>query len=231
MCELPKRRWRSSITPLRFLIGVLALGAIVFGWLAPTFPWGISLGIQSAVIMGAGFLALAVAVFMPAVREVELGISPTVKLGPALSNRQAELRSVFEQQKGDLEYCAHLLCDDPEEARRLLEAAWSRVAGSWKGPVTPQLRVYTLCVFVEKLRKYELWLQSQGGKKKHPKAGRSLLGRLPHEQRVAVVLHEFANLTVAEIAGITDRPAVEVGKSLALAEARTNKLAVEGGKP
>jgi hypothetical protein len=123
---------------LRFLIGVLALGAIVFGWLAPTFPWGISLGLQSAVIMGAGFLALAVAVFMPAVREVELGISPTVKLGPALSNRQAELRSVFEQQKGDLEYCAHLLCDDPGEARRLLEAAWSQVAGTWVGPVTPQ---------------------------------------------------------------------------------------------
>jgi hypothetical protein len=215
---------------LRFLIGVLALGAIVFGWLAPTFPWGISLGLQSAVIMGAGFLALAVAVFMPAVREVELGISPTVKLGPALSNRQAELRSVFEQQKGDLEYCAHLLCDDPGEARRLLEAAWSQVAGTWVGPVTPQLRVYTLCVFVEKLRKYEQYVLGRP-LDVPPADSRNLLGRLPYHQRVAIVLHEFANLTVAEIAGITGRTAAQEAKSLALADKQTSKLAIEGGKP
>lgn len=227
MCELPKRRWRSSVTPLRFLIGVLALGAIAFGWLAPAFPWGFPVIVQAGVLMGVGFLALAVAVFMPIVREVELGLTPSVKLGPALRDRQAELRSVFEQQKGDLEYCAHMLCGDPEEARRMLEAAWSQASGAWKGPVTPQLRVYTLCLYVDLLRKHQIWLRSS---KKPPKPDRSLLAGLTHDQRVAVVLHDFAKLTVAEIAGITEHPVADVAKSLAAAEAKTKHLALEGGK-
>ncbi|HKU36389.1 MAG TPA: hypothetical protein VJP90_12630 [Paenarthrobacter sp.] len=229
MCELPKRRWRSSVTPLRFLVGVLALGTIAFGWLAPAFPWGFPVIVQAAVLMGAGFLALAVAVFMPIVREVELGLTPSVKLGPAIRDRQAELRSVFEQQKGDLEYCAHLLCGDPEQARRMLEAAWSQASSAWRGPVTPQLRVHTLCLYVELLRKYDIWLGTTEGRKKS-KRDRSILAGLTHHQRVAVVLHEFAKLTVAEIAGITERPVAEVAKTLAAAEAKTQHLALERGK-
>lgn len=231
MCEVPKRRWRSSITPLRLVIGVLALGVIAFGWLAPAYPWGFPVGIQAGVLIGAGFLALAVAVFMPIIREVELGLTPTVKLGPALKDRHAEFRSVFEQQKGDLEYCAHLLCGDPEQARRMLEAAWSQASGAWKGPVTPQLRVYTLCLYVEILGNYRKWLLTAEGRTKHPKRDRSLLAGLTHDQRVAVVLHEFAKLTVTEIAGITGRKPAEVGKELAEAGARTRHLALETGTP
>lgn len=223
MCELPKRRWRSSLTPLRLVLAILALAAIVAGWLVPD--------LLSAVPIGAGLLTLAVAVLMPAIREIELGASPSIKLAPALKDREDELRSVFERQRGDMEYCAHLLCDNPETARRLLEAAWSQSTNAWKGPVTPQLRVYTLCVFVELLKKHEHWLQSRAGQTKKPKAGKSPLARLPYDERVAVVLHVFANLTVGEIAGMTDRPALEVGKSLAAAEEKTNRLALEEGRP
>lgn len=222
MCELPKRRWRSSLTPVRLVLAILALAAIVAGWLVPD--------LLSALPIGAGLLTLAVAVLMPAIREIELGASPSIKLAPALKDREDELRSVFERQRGDMEYCAHLLCDNPETARRLLEAAWSQCTNAWKGPVTPQLRVYTLCVFVELLKKHEHWLQSRDGQKKKRKASQSPLARLPYDERVAVVLHVFANLTVGEIAGMTDRPALEVGKSLAAAEEKTNRLALEEGR-
>jgi hypothetical protein len=130
-----------------------------------------------------------------------------------------------------------LLCDNPETARSLLEAAWSQSTNAWKGPVTPQLRVYTLCVFVELLKKHEHWLQSPEGRNKGTKEprgrknGKPPLARLPYDERVAVVLHVFANLTVGEIAGMTDRPALEVGKSLAAAEEKTNRLALEEGRP
>jgi len=228
MCELPKRRWRSSLTPLRLVLAVLAVAAIVAGWLVPD--------LLSALPIGAGLLTFAVAVLMPAIREIELGASPSIKLAPALKDREDELRSVFERQKGDMEYCAHLLCDNAETARSLLEAAWSQSTNAWKGPVTPQLRVYTLCVFVELLKKHEHWLQSREGKTKGTKGpktknGKPPLARLSFDERVAVVLHVFANLTVGEIAGMTDRPALEVGKSLAAAEEKTNRLALEEGRP
>ncbi|MFK0007316.1 sigma factor-like helix-turn-helix DNA-binding protein [Paenarthrobacter sp. NPDC090520] len=192
--------------------------------------------IQAAVLMGAGFLALAVAVFMPMVREVELGLTPSVKLGPALKDRQAELRSVFEQQKGDLEYCAHLLCGDPETARRLLEASWSQAASAWKGPASPLLRVYTLCLLVEKLRKEDLWLrgsprQNRKGKLPRPKVDKGPLGVLSPGERIVVVLHEFANLTVHEIAGLTNQPVTRVRQLLTGATAKTNQPALEDGRP
>ncbi|MFJ5955604.1 sigma factor-like helix-turn-helix DNA-binding protein [Paenarthrobacter sp. NPDC092416] len=221
MCEIPKRRWRSSITPLRLVVTVIAVGAIAVGWLLPD--------LLSALPVGAGLLTLAVAVLMPAVREIEFGLSPNIKLSPALKDRQAELRSVFEQQKGYLEYCAHLLCEDPETAQQLLEAAWSQATTDWKGPVTPQLRMYTLCVFVQLLKQHERWFPPPP--RKRGKLGQNPLAALPLEERTAVVLHEFANLTVAEIAGMTEQAVTAVGKALAHAESTTARFSLEKGKP
>lgn len=224
MCELPKRRLRSSLNPVRLVVGLLALAAVAAGWLLPE--------LTSAIPIGAGLLTLVAAVLLPAVREIEFGLSPSFKLSPAIKDREAELRSVFEQQKGYLEYCAHLLCDDPETARRLLEFAWSQAASDWKGPVTPQLRVYTLCVLVHMVRKHEIWVKKDevsGIMTEAPAA--SPLAALPPDVRIATVLHEIAGLTIAEIAGMAERTTAEVTGSLALAAATIGGLPLEEGQP
>jgi hypothetical protein len=214
MCELPKRRFLPSLNPLRLVIAIIAVGVVAAGWLLPE--------LLSAIPIGAGLLTLVAAVLLPAVKEIEFGLSPGFKLSPAIKDREAELRSVFERQKGDMEYCAHLLCDDPDTARRLLEAAWSQAAAAWRGPVTPQLRVYTLCVLVGLIRKHGIWVQGRGGpsgKKRPPAVG--LLAGLPLDVRVVVVLHEFANLTFAEIAGLMGRTTAEVTRLMKGAQALT----------
>jgi len=246
MCEQPKRHIRSAFTPLRVVLAALGIAVIVaavvvFSSWRQELPDTVQdFGLPLAV--GAGIVLLVAGVFMPMVREIELGPIPTLKIAPALRDRENELRSVFERQKGDMEYCAHLLCDNPETARRLLEASWSLASSAWKGPVTPQLRVYTLCVFVEMLRKHERWVQTKdppktktgpktGPKPKIKPQGGSPLSKLPYEERITIVLHEFANLTVGEIAGMTGRPAESVGRSLAHAEETTGRLALEEGRP
>ncbi|MGO4145052.1 hypothetical protein AB4Y77_08210 [Paenarthrobacter sp. YAF11_1] len=236
MCEQPKRHIRSALTPLRVVLAGLGIAVIIAAVVMLLSPEDVLPEAVPDVLLplavGAGIVLLVAGVFMPMVREIELGPIPTLKIAPALRDRESELRSVFERQKGDMEYCAHLLCDNPETARKLLEASWSLASSAWKGPVTPQLRVYTLCVFVELLRKHEKWLQSDGDRtRKPPRRNRNPLSRLPYEERIAIVLHEFANLTVGEIAGMTGRPAESVGKSLAHAEATTGRLALEEGRP
>ncbi len=216
MCELPKRRFLSSLNPLRLVLAVLALAVVAAGWLLPE--------LVSAIPIGAGLLTLVAAVLLPAVKEIEFGLSPGFKLSPALKDREAELRSVFELQRGDMEYCAHLLCPDPETARRLLQAAWSQAAAAWRGPLTPQLRVYTLCVLIRLIRKDEIWRGS--GRGPLPEGG--LLASLALEERIVVVLHEFANLTFAEIAGLTDRTTAEVLSSWAAAHALTRGPSLDG---
>ena len=213
MCELPKRRFFPSLNPLRLVLSVLAVAVVAAGWLLPE--------LVSAIPIGAGLLTLVAAVLLPAVKEIEFGLSPGFKLSPALKDREAELRSVFERQKGDMEYCAHLLCDNPETARELLEAAWSQAASAWRGPVTPQLRVYTLCVLVRLLRKHEMWMRPSGGGAAPPLPGAGPLASLTFDERIVVVLHEFANFTFAEIAGMTDRTTPEVTGAMSHAAALT----------
>jgi hypothetical protein len=236
MCELPKRSLRSSLDPARVVLGLLAIGAIVAGVMLPNLLQGPPFGdgLQKTVLIGGGLLTLVTAVFMPAVREVQLGLSPSVKLASALKDREAEFLSVFERQKGDMEYCAHLLCEDPELARQLLAAAWSQSTLAWKGPITPQLRIYTLCVFVHMLQSHEHWTKptpKPPTKKVPPKKPVTPLAALPIGERVTVVLHEFANLTVAEIAGMTDQETPKVAASLAHAEATVARLALNRGRP
>ena len=219
MCELPKRRFLPSLNPLRLVLAVLAVAVVAAGWLLPE--------LVSAIPIGAGLLTLVAAVLLPAVKEIEFGLSPGFKLSPALKDREAELRSVFESQRGDMEYCAHLLCQNPDTARELLEAAWSQAASAWRGPVTPQLRVYALCVLVRLIRKHETWTRPAGGSGAPPLPDAGPLARLALDARIVVVLHEFANLTFAEIAGMTGRTTPEVTGALTQAAALTRGPASE----
>ncbi|WP_430296198.1 RNA polymerase sigma factor [Sinomonas sp. B1-1] len=203
MCDLPKRRFRAAIRPARVLVAAVGIAAIAAGWLVPT--------LLSAVPIGAGALVLLAAV-VPAVRDIELGLPGDLKLTAALSGRQQDIESVFEQQRGDLQLCAQLLCGDPEQAKALLEAAWSRTAEVWRGPVTPQLRLYTLCVLVQLLEKRDRWARPET-----PAEAKTLLAKLPIGERVAVVLHDFAALTIAEIAGLTESTTSTVTDRLARA--------------
>lgn len=206
MCDLPKRRFTAAVRPTRILAAVVGIAAIVAGWFVPA--------LVSAVPIGAGALVLLAGV-LPAVRDIELGLPGDLKVTAALSGRQQDISSVFEQQRGDLQLCAQLLCGDPEQAKALLEAAWARTAEVWRGPVTPQLRLYTLCVLVHLLEKRDLW-----DPPKPPKHPKTLLASLPAAERVAVVLHDFASLTVAEIAGLTDSTTTAVTERLEQANAK-----------
>ncbi|WP_369046817.1 hypothetical protein [Sinomonas sp. P10A9] len=213
MCDLPKRRLLNGIRPWRVVVAVVGLAAIAAGWVVP--------GLLSAVPIGAGSLVLLAAV-LPALRDIELGLPGDIKFSAALSGREQGITDVFEQQRGDLQLCAQLLCGDPEQAKTLLEAAWARTAEVWRGPVTPQLRLYTLCVLVHLLETSERWTPAK--KPKHP----SRLAALPAGERVAVVLHDFASLTVAEIAGLTESTTAAVTDRLRAANEKA-QLALGSG--
>lgn len=228
MCELPKRRFLGAVRPARVIAAVLGLAAVGVGLFVPA--------LLSAVPIGAGALALVAAV-VPAVRDVELGLPGNIKFSAALSGRQQDMATVFEQQRGDLQLCAQLLCGDPEKAKALLEAAWARTAEVWRGPVTPQLRLFTLCTLVHLLEREEYWqapagLPSSGRPSRAGKAkpATTLLGALPAPERVAIVLHDFASLTVAEIAGLTESTTTAVAERLTHAN-QTAQLALGSGQP
>jgi hypothetical protein len=214
MCDLPKRRVLPAIRPARIIVAALGVAAIAAGWFVPA--------LVSAVPIGAGALVVLAAV-LPAVRDIELGLPGDLRLTAALSGRQQDIASVFEQQRGDLQLCAQLLCGDPEQAKALLEAAWSRTAEVWRGPVTPQLRLYTLCVLVHLLEQRDRWAPPEPAP-----APTTLLAKLPAGERVAVVLHDFASLTVAEIAGLTESTTSAVTDRLARANEQA-QLALGSG--
>ncbi|WP_175637468.1 sigma factor-like helix-turn-helix DNA-binding protein [Sinomonas mesophila] len=213
---MPKRHVLAAIRPARVLIAAAGIAAIAAGWFVPT--------LLSAVPIGAGALVLLAAA-LPAVRDVELGLPGDIRLSAALAGRQTDIASVFEQQRGDLQLCAQLLCGDPEQAKALLEAAWARTAEVWRGPVTPQLRLYTLCVLVHLLDRQDRWGPAR--KPKHPK---TLLAALPAGERIVVVLHDFASLTIAEIAGLTESTTTAVTERLERANERA-QLALGSGQP
>ncbi|MDJ0355990.1 sigma factor-like helix-turn-helix DNA-binding protein [Paenarthrobacter sp. PH39-S1] len=218
MCDVPKRRLRQSLRPARVLIAVLALAVIVAGWQIPN-----SFGL---VPVGLGLGAILVAILLPAIHEVEFGFPSGVKIRAALQNREEDFRRAFVSQQGDLELCTQLLCDDPSVASQLLKSAWAKTASAWRGPVTPETRVYTLCLFVQLLAAHRKWLAapSDPPPSEPPRAaqpGQSVSRRtyLSHEDRVVVVLHEFAELPLAQIAGITGVSLAEARTALTRAEA------------
>jgi Sigma-70, region 4 len=186
VCDPPSRTWRSAWEPRRVALSATALALAVAGALTGGPPgW--------ALVAVAGALVVS-AVVLPTVREVEFGFPVGLKVTTATRSRQEALREAFEGQKGDLGLCARLLCDDPDVSADLLEAAWSRAAVVWRGPVDPYLRILVVCLLVELTLAHDRWAPS-------PAAG-GPLSALDPTQRVAVVLHDFAGLSLAEIAAI-----------------------------
>ena len=133
MCELPRRSWKSLVSPLRIVLALAALVALGVG----------NLGL---VLVGAGLLLATVV--LPTVQQLEFGFPVGLKVTAAVRDREAELRQELESQRGTYELCAQLLTEDPAVAARLLEAAWARTAAEWRRPVGPALRTYVLCVLV-----------------------------------------------------------------------------------
>jgi len=225
MCEVPARNWQHTLRSGRVALAVVAAVCIVA---APVV--GVHRG-HSGVV-GVGLLAIGVtigigAVVFPFVREVEFGFPVGVRVRAGVREHELELRRAFEAQKGDVELCAHLLCGPPEAAARLVEAAWARTVVDWRGSVTPGLRTYVLCVLVQLVSAHLRWVDGQSGQ---VDTATGPMASLPHRQRVAVVMHEFAGLPVAQIASMTERSVEELRADIAAAEnvmARAGRLQEE----
>lgn len=218
-CEVHQRSWREAVRPVRVVLAIAALVCLIAGArYASVFGLG---------LIGVGAALLLSAVVVPAIREVEFGLPVGVKVTAAVRQREDELRAAFEAQKGDLELCSHLLCGRQEIATELLEAAWARTATLWRGPATPELHDYLLCVLVQLVRARESWLDPEPGSEP---AIRSLTA-LPIDIRVTVVLHEFAGLSFARIATLTDRPVPLVEADVQAAETTFARVAPPGSEP
>lgn len=223
MCDVPRRNWRNAFHPKRLIIALVALAVMVGGWQIPN-AFGL-------IPVALGAAALLMAILLPAVHDVEFGFPSGVKVSAALQNRQEQLRAAFEEQKADLALCANLICDDPATATQLLEAAWAKTSADWRGPVTAGIRSYTLCVFVHRFISHTQWAHPQQqvsaqGSQAAPLL--SPLAALDPTERVIVVLHEFGELSLAEIAGVTGSPLAQVMDSLAHAEASVARLHADG---
>lgn len=224
MCEVPpRRRIREALGPSRIGFGLGALALIVAG--------AIVSGTTGLVLLGLGGGMLLMAVLFPVVREVEFGFPTGVRISAGLQDREEELHKAFEGERGDLGLYTHLLCDDPELATQLLEAAWGRTAASWRGPVTPELRTYVLCVFVHLLASHLRWAATQSAAKSDQGVESPLsspLASLPVSERIVVVLKEFAELPLGQIAALTERPLADVSHDLKNAEATLARLSIDG---
>lgn len=219
MCEVPPRRLRSGLTATRILLAVTAVTIVVVGMQVEDFP--------GLLVVGLGLAVLLTAVLFPIIRQIECGFPSGVKITAALQNREDDLRKAFETQKGDLGVFTQLLCDDPALAAQLLEAAWSRTAATWRGPVTSQeLRLYVLCLYVHLLDKHRR-LTGPGDAETTSSAGP--LAALAPTERTVVVLREFMELPVAQIAALTERPTADVVQDLRAAQAALARTEAPGG--
>lgn len=222
-CEVPKRRLRQGLQPVRIVLGLAALATMVIGVLLQD--------LSGLLVLGLGVVILLAALVFPVVREVEFGFPSGVKVSTALRDRGEELRQAFVHQKGDLGLYTHLLCEDPSVAAELLEAAWAKTAAAWRGPVTDGLRLYVLCVFVHLLDSHGRWMEPAPGSRPAPEPGHPAapLAALSRPERTVVVLREFADLTLAQIAALTGRPLPAVAQDLQNARAALTRQSVDGG--
>lgn len=215
MYKVGQRSFRRAITPVRVRWGAFAVGAIAVGFLLAGIGPGFQLAGVIVVVLGAA--GLSASVVFPMIREIGLGFPVGVGLRAALRTRERDMLAAFTAQEDEFTLYAHLLCSDPGVATALLEAAWERTAAQWRGPVTPEIRVGVLRAFIDILEAHE---PSTGPRMPGPaplaRDGRSLAG-LPSAQRIVVVLHEWAGLSLTRIAGMTRRPLPDVADDLRVA--------------
>ncbi|MDJ0313089.1 sigma factor-like helix-turn-helix DNA-binding protein [Arthrobacter sp. H35-D1] len=222
MCDVPKRKWQSVLRPARLLLSLLAAAIVIAGWQIPN-----TLGL---VPMGIGIVLFVVVILLPSVREIELGFPTGVKVLAAVRNRRQELSTEIRGDSGELELCAQLLCDDPVLAASLLESAWAKTTATWRGPITEETRLYILCVLVKLLDSHRKWAQLPAPNNAAPTPVAALASLSP-TQRVVVVLHEFADLPLSQIASITGSSLRQTAATLNAAEAAVNRLASGGTGP
>lgn len=222
MCEVPRRSWRRALHPWRIALGVLGLACVVVGALLPR-----AVGL---VVVALGVALLVAAVLGPVIRQVEFGFPSGVKVSTAMRDREDELRRVFEGQSGELEMCAQLLLDDPATAKRLLEAAWSRTTSTWRGPATPEIRIYVLCTLVQLAMAELRWTRGKQSSPAQP-LPTTPLSTLTFSERVVVVLRDFAQLSNSQIAQITERALEDVERDWRHAELAVAESGQVGGTP
>lgn len=228
MCEVPPRRLRAALSPARVVLAVIGTAVIIAG-LLEVFDLE---GLPKAVILGLGLAILVLTVVFPAIREVECGFPSGVKISAALRDREEELGKAFQSQKGDLELYTQLLCEDASLSAELLEASWAKTAATWRGPVTPELRLYVLCVFVQLLGSHHRWVTPAARNRPPGDSGpvsTTPLNALSLEERIVVVLREFVNLPSTQIAALTDRPVAAVRQDLETARAVLDDFSQGGG--
>lgn len=222
MCEVPKRQWRTAIRPARVLLALLALVIVIAGWQIPN-TFGL-------VPMGIGIALFVAVILLPSVSEIELGFPSGVRVLSAVKNRKQAVSAEIREESGELELCAHLLCDDPILAAELLESAWAKTTATWRGPITEETRIYVLCILVKLLDSHRKWAQrpAQTLPTATPMAALEILSPT---QRVVVVLHEFADLPLSQIAAITGSSLQQTASTLHSAEAAVNHFDDGGAVP
>jgi DNA-directed RNA polymerase specialized sigma24 family protein len=201
------------------LLCVAAISLIVVGIFFPKNIAGISL-------IGLGLAVLTAAVVMPAVSQVEFGIPSGVKVTAGVRDREAKLRQVFEEQRPDLEVCAKLLCDDATTANELLTAAMARATLDWRGPIDREIRTYVLCWFVRRLMAHS---RLTGTEPPAAKAANIPLSELTMNQRVVVVLSEFTEVPIDELAEMLGLTSAEAQAELSRGEKLLTEAAGRGG--
>jgi hypothetical protein len=210
MCDQPARSWRDVAPPKRLVlagVAVLLLGS------AAVAPRADAPGVAAWGLLVLGAFMLLAAVVLPTVQAVELGFPVGLKVSAAVQDRAAQLSGVFKDQRGELELCAHLLCDDSAAAARLIETACSRASDTWHHPVGPAVRPYVLCLLFHLLEEHHR-LGLAGGGDTTP----SRLSRLDYPARQVVVLSSFLDLPCAAIATVLGRTEDDVRAVLAAAQ-------------
>lgn len=227
MCDAPERSWQDVASPKRILLTVCAVAIVVVGVVldgrGDDRPLG-GLTALGALAIGAGLLISAVV--LPTVRQVEFIFPVGVRVMTAIRTREEDLREAFADQKADFELCAHNMCDDADDAAKLLEAAWADATRNWRGSTTsPGLRIYVLCVLAELALAQLRW---------HPHAAAgagspSPLSALPAEDRIVYVLRDFGRLPRAQIAAVLDMSSDELESRLANARSSVSDPSSPGG--
>lgn len=206
MCQVPQRSWRSALRPARLLLGGAAVAAVIGGAIVEGAAGGVLIAVAAALLLAA--------VTLPVVREVEFGFPSGVKVRAAVQDRAEEFRHALADHRQELSLVANLLCDDPDAAAELVETAWSRSVPAWRGPITPALHLFVLCTLVHRLAARQRWLTRTDA------TARDLgpLSALTPTQRTAVVLRDFAELSIDQIAEMTGRTVADLAAELAAAD-------------
>jgi hypothetical protein len=215
MCEQPARSWRDIATTKRLVLALVALGSMAGAGVVNRSTDQTVVAV--ALLVFGGFVLIS-AVVMPTVQQVEFGLPVGLKVTAAVNDRATQLTAAFEAQRGELELCAQMLCDDPAVASRVLEAAWSRASATWHHPIGSSLRPYVLCLLLHLLSENQRLASSATS---GPSA-RTPLSSLDFAARRLVVLKSFLDLDAAQMATLLGKPPGEVEAELEAAEQLLN---------